>query len=572
MKQDVSPFETVEAARINAARKSFLEECLSGLIVQGGVKRALDVGCGYGYFSNCLKSAKLHVVAFDGRRENVAEAKNQYPDIDFCVHDIENPSCLNLGSFDFVLGFGLLYHLENPFQAIRNLFALTDQYLLIETMIAPYRATASVLYEEPQSDNQGLRYLAWMPTESGFVKMLYQAGFEGVYHTTHLPEHEQFHSSLTRRKVRTVFLAVKRAEGVHELKLGKIKFRLIPEPKIPISSLHVWDSLLGRLLRPLTEPKIFALNVFDGLANYFPAPLILATCQFLARSRPLRRWPGWVFGAGEDMTRPSTLIRWLLWRAYSSKKLIAPFIIKWHGGIKILSHPHVELCRSLFVTGTYEPNEFVYLSDILKPGMVFIDAGASLGLYSLFASTLVGEEGAVLAVEPSRRDFQRLKENTELNHRKNIRLMPIGLSNVSSDRDLLLADEMHSGQNTFGGFAYPGVQDIGRQRVRVERLDDLVQKEKFKRVDVIKMDTEGHELFVLQGARETIERFKPVLLVELVDRSLSLQGCSSDQVWDLLIKMGYQIFQFDAATGLPVAAEKKPFYQENIVAIKRKSV
>jgi len=98
-------------------------------------------------------------------------------------------------------------------------------------------------------------------------------------------------------------------------------------------------------------------------------------------------------------------------------------------------------------------------------------------------------------------------------------------------------------------------------------LDDVVQKEGFNRVDVIKMDAEGHELFVLQGAVETIKRFKPILFVELVDRSLSLQGCTSDQVWDCLTSMGYRILQFDVSTGLPVVADKKSYYKENIVAI-----
>jgi FkbM family methyltransferase len=181
----------------------------------------------------------------------------------------------------------------------------------------------------------------------------------------------------------------------------------------------------------------------------------------------------------------------------------------------------------------------------------------------------VGEEGTVLAIEPSEREFQRLKLNAELNHGRNIRLLQIGLSNESSERNLRIADEVHSGHNTFGDFAYTGVQQEGQQRARVQRLDDLVQKEGIKRVDVIKMDAEGHELFVLQGAVETIKRFKPTLFVELVDRSLSLQGCTSDQVWDFLIRMGYQIYQFDAVTGLPVLAEKKQGYQENIVAIHR---
>lgn len=563
----VSPFDTADAARINTARKSFLEELLPDLMGQGGVKRVLDVGCGYGFFSNYLKSANLYVVAFDGRRENAAEAKNRYPDIDFHVYDIENPSCLNLGSFDLVLCFGLLYHLENPFQAIRNLYALSDKYLLIETMVAPYRSAVSVLYEESQSDNQGPRYLAWMPTESGFVKMLYQAGFEGVYRSTPLPEHEQFRRSLTRRKARTIFLVTKGMGRDPEIKFGNAQFRLIPEPSAPVSSLHAWDSIIGKLLRPLRTPQAFGLHVFDLVSKHTPASLIVRACNALAIPRPLRRWPGWVLGAGDYKTHLPTLIRLLLWRAFSSKTSNSPFIIKWHNGIKILAHPKAETCLALFVTGYYEPNEFSFLNRILKPGMVFIDIGANLGLYSLFASTLVGEEGTVLAIEPSEREFQRLKTNAELNHRRNICLMQIGLSNESSERNLRIADEVHSGHNTFGDFAYTGVQQEGQQRARVQRLDDVVQKEGFKRVDVIKMDAEGHELFVLQGAVETIKRFKPTLFVELVDRSLSLQGCTSDQVWDCLTNMGYRILQFDVSTGLPVVADKKSYYQENIVAI-----
>lgn len=569
MSQDVSPFETEEAARINAARKSFLEESLSGLLAQGGVKRVLDVGCGFGYFSNYLKGMDLQIAAFDGRRENVTEARRRYPEIDFHVYDIEDPSCRTLGSFDLVLCFGLLYHLENPFQAIRNLFALSDKYLIIETMVVPSRSSVAVLFEESRADNQGLRYLAWIPTESGFVKMLYQAGFGGVYYPTRLPDHEQFNRSLTRRKARTIFLVTKGPGCDPEIKFGNAQFRRIPEPIAPVSSLPAWDSMIGKLLRPLRTPQAFGLQVFDLLGKHIPASLIVRACNALATPRPLRRWPGWVLGAGDYKTHLPTLIRLLLWRAFSSRPSNSPFIIKWHNGIKILAYPQVETCLALFVTGYYEPNEFSYLNGLLGPGMVFIDIGANLGLYSLFASTLVGKHGTVLAIEPSEREFQRLKANLELNPGSNISPMQLGLSNQSSERHLRIADEVHSGHNTFGDFAYAGVRQEGQQRARVQRLDDVVRKAGLKRVDVIKMDAEGHELFVLEGAVETINRFKPTLFVELVDRSLSLQGCTSDQVWDFLIRNGYQIYQFDAVTGLPVLAGKKQVYQENIVAIHR---
>lgn len=196
----ISPFETKDALEINKARGNSLKSFLPELIQRESMTTALDVGCGaLGVFSRILKDLGLQVVAFDGRPENVAKAKTLNPDIEFEVQDIENPSVLRLGSFDLVLCFGLLYHLENPFHAIRNLFALTNKYLLIERMMAPYRSSIAGLYEESQSINQGLNYVVIIATESTYIKTLCKAGFQ-VFSPDKLPEHEDFYGSLTTKK------------------------------------------------------------------------------------------------------------------------------------------------------------------------------------------------------------------------------------------------------------------------------------------------------------------------------------------------------------------------------------
>src|ERR1700737_1903728 len=90
---------------------------------------ALDAGCGVGFFAQILQECGLRVGAFDGRMENIVEARKRFPEIPFEQGDIESPGILALGTFDLTLCFGLLYHLENPMLAIRHLRALTDKGL-----------------------------------------------------------------------------------------------------------------------------------------------------------------------------------------------------------------------------------------------------------------------------------------------------------------------------------------------------------------------------------------------------------------------------------------------------------
>ena len=168
---------------------------------------------------------------------------------------------------------------------------------------------------------------------------------------------------------------------------------------------------------------------------------------------------------------------------------------------------------NILIRGSYEPGTTYVFKQVLKEGMVAIDVGAHMGLYTLFASKLVGENGIVLAVEPSEREFCRLKANLELNHVTNVRLIRVAVSNRRSEAVLLIASEEHSGHNTLGDFAYDSTRLEGKQLVRTGRLDDIVQQEGLSRIDVIKMDIEGSELFALEGASNTLKQFHPVLLI-----------------------------------------------------------
>jgi len=209
-------------------RQAFISEFLDAVRPQLFLQSAIDVGCGIGYFSKFLRDLGLAVTAIDGRDENTKEGQRRYPEIIFHTRNVEDPALPDLGVFDLVLCVGLLYHLENPFHAIRNLHALTRKVLFIESMCAPGTQASLELLDEYLVENQGINYVALYPTEPCLVKMLYRAGFPFVYGFTVLPDEKAFHASRLRRRERTMLVASKDA-------LNAPGIALLSEPKRP------WD-------------------------------------------------------------------------------------------------------------------------------------------------------------------------------------------------------------------------------------------------------------------------------------------------------------------------------------------
>jgi SAM-dependent methyltransferase len=248
-------FDQQRYDHLNRARAEVVSRLLAELRVSLGLKTAVDVGCGLGYFSGFLKSLGLDVTAIDGRQQNVEEAQRRNPDIRFLRFDAEDPAIRSLGKFDLVFCFGLLYHLENPFLAIRNLHAMTGKLLLGEGVIFPGDAPTMGLVDEFALDDQGLNHIAFYPTEACLQKMSYCAGFRFVYRLTTPPDHVDYHRRGSTPKVRTMLAAS------HQL-ISSPQLEVAPHPSMPI---YPWDAqsvaaytssvetLRGFSQRPLSE-------------------------------------------------------------------------------------------------------------------------------------------------------------------------------------------------------------------------------------------------------------------------------------------------------------------------------
>jgi SAM-dependent methyltransferase len=202
----------------------FMDTFLPELITQLGISTAHDIGCGVGYFSEYLLKHNLRVIGSDVRSENVQIAHHRVPSVPFTVIDVENMPEASCGMSDMVLCTGLLYHVENPFLAIRNIASITKKLLVIESMIFPLDFNGAVLINEGLSQDQGATYVALIPSEQCFVNMLYLSKFNYVYGLTTCPNHSDFIETEDKMKIRTFFVVAK--EELHHplLKLKTKEF------------------------------------------------------------------------------------------------------------------------------------------------------------------------------------------------------------------------------------------------------------------------------------------------------------------------------------------------------------
>lgn len=192
---------------LDEAKIALLRQTVAEWKPQLGLKTAWDVGCGLGHYSALLLELGFQTRALDGRAGNVEEASRRVPGLDVSVADVENPALGELGTADLVFCLGLLYHLENPFRAICNLAQLTGKLMVIESMCTWDKLPVLYLREEDSSEDQGLRHIAFYPSESCLAKMLYRAGFSHVYRFTRVPDNVDFHTSKGQKKRRTMLVA-----------------------------------------------------------------------------------------------------------------------------------------------------------------------------------------------------------------------------------------------------------------------------------------------------------------------------------------------------------------------------
>ncbi len=310
-----------------------------------------------------------------------------------------------------------------------------------------------------------------------------------------------------------------------------------------------------------SEAAIWSARVYRGNIPAPPAsPAALDPPSEMAPG-PMANWERYY---GHTFTALETQIR-----ARQLAQLDRPRPMRWLWGLQVMVDRVTEIGRAMYLSGRYEPSTMHVVQRLLSDGACFFDVGANVGIFSLAGAVAVGSTGRVVAFEPSSREFNLLRKNIELNHLDQVITLQQAVADVPGRADLRVAEALHSGHNTLGaGFAYAGVVVEAVEEVQVTTIDEWVRKGSPPRVDVLKMDIEGAELRALRGARDTLSRFRPVIVVELLDLALRRCGASADEVRGLLAQSGYTLWQIDDATGRLAPLDGSHATQSaNVVAI-----
>lgn len=207
----------------------------------------------------------------------------------------------------------------------------------------------------------------------------------------------------------------------------------------------------------------------------------------------------------------------------------------------------------------YEPEVAAPVMRILRPGDIAIDVGASIGFFTVMMSQCVGAQGKVIAFEPHPETREILQQHVELNGCTNVDVMRHAVAERCRPIDFYFNSDMKASSAIID----PGLFEANvKTRANPQKIEvPAVTLGLYCHMPVrlIKIDTEGAELLVLQGGAELFEtRHPPFIIVELNPFGLKQCGQSIQEMRQYMLKnFGYDFFLLRSNGGLPIYVPPK---------------
>lgn len=234
--------------------------------------------------------------------------------------------------------------------------------------------------------------------------------------------------------------------------------------------------------------------------------------------------------------RCDMLLRFVSWHV-SGRLAPGDVAVDWVNGSRFLARPwHYGFSANVYC-GLLEFADMSFLLHFLRPEDLFIDVGANRGSYTVLAGAAIG--ASVVAVEPVPETFASLKHNVELNGMVGrVECLNIGLG----DQDGVLRFTADA-SDCVNHVVAEGEQTGKTVEVSVRRLDDVVRG---RSPVLMKMDVEGYEWFVLQGALETLDcESLRAIIVEFNNTGLVRYGVGDEKIDCLLEQKGFEPVRYE---------------------------
>jgi len=179
-------------------------------------------------------------------------------------------------------------------------------------------------------------------------------------------------------------------------------------------------------------------------------------------------------------------------------------------GLRMQGYKRDALGRNLYRRGIHEPGLTKLLIDTFSnnPGSHFLDVGANAGYFSCIFGKLAGPTGKVIAIEPEPQNRQLIERNLRNNGLKNVTLLPFAVGSQEGTARMGIYKAANRGRHSLVDLE-PCKKFI---EVPVRRLDDLVRDANVIEWALMKLDVEGFEPFVFEGATETLSRTRALAM------------------------------------------------------------
>jgi FkbM family methyltransferase len=214
-------------------------------------------------------------------------------------------------------------------------------------------------------------------------------------------------------------------------------------------------------------------------------------------------------------------------------------------GLQLHSYKRDALGRGLYRRRCHEPG----LTKLLLTRFAgttessFIDVGANIGYFSCLMSKLAGPTGKVLAIEPEPNNLKLLKNNVRINNLTNVEIHACASGASEGSAKLGLYKSINRGRHSMVDLDMKSIIEVP-----IRKLDDLTRKsgDGPNSWSLVKIDVEGYEAFVIDGANETLSRTE-ILVIEYSPQFLRKAGVDPASLFDTLSKNFSRIFRIENA-------------------------
>ena len=223
--------------------------------------------------------------------------------------------------------------------------------------------------------------------------------------------------------------------------------------------------------------------------------------------------------------------------------------------------------KNIFLFGYYEKNETDFWNNLTQHKNIVFDIGANVGYYGLIASKKINPHGKVFGFEPVSHIYKRAEHNIKLNGIQNFILNNIALSDKVGELTINVGNDANLGMSGINHHNYlSGISEV----VKVETVDHYVNSNNISQIDVIKIDVEGSESYVLKGMERSVADFKPTILIEILDTLLLKAGSSKEEIYNYMWAKNYQAFKIINGTEVQCISTPESF--DGLTLFKHKEI